>query len=258
MSSGDLHVPVNTGSLPWLSLIFPSVPHKLSGLTTDAVSRPLQVLMEVSSLPVELWQLILSYLRLPDLGRCSLVCRAWYELVLSLDKTRWRQLCLGCLEHRHPNWPNQPSVEPRSWREAFKQHYLASKTWTKNTQDLESSNCLSLFRRRKGRRQLCIGAAGEFSSLRAALAAASPYDCLVLLPGVHEEQGEVLLKVPVEVVGQGNLGDVALLASIDQHCPTARLCNMVFMPARFTSVLYKVRLGGAGVVGMVRLPRCHN
>ncbi|KFP56927.1 F-box only protein 10, partial [Cathartes aura] len=140
----------------------------------------------------------LSYLPLPDLGHCSLVCRAWYELVLSLDKTRWRQLCLSCLEHRHPNWPNQPGVEPESWREAFKQHYLASKTWTKNTQDLESSNCLSLFRRRKGRRRLCVGTGGEFSSLRAALAAASSYDCLMLLPGMHEEQSEVLLKVPVE------------------------------------------------------------
>ncbi|NXS46866.1 FBX10 protein, partial [Balaeniceps rex] len=199
--------------------------------------------MEVSGLPVELWQLILSYLCLPDLGRCTLVCRAWYELILSLDKTRWRQLCLGCLKYRHPNWPNKPGVEPWSWREAFKQHYLASKTWTKNTQDLESSNCLSLFRRRKGWRQLCVGAGGEFGSLRAALAAASPYDRLVLLPGVHEEQGEVLLKVPVEVVGQGKLGDVVLLASIDQHCPTAHLCNMVFMPARFTSVLYKTTSG---------------
>ncbi|NXL53036.1 FBX10 protein, partial [Podilymbus podiceps] len=199
--------------------------------------------METGSLPAELWQLILSYLCLPDLGRCSLVCRAWYELILSLDKTRWRQLCLGCLEHRHPNWPNQPSVEPCSWREAFKQHYLASKTWTKNMQDLESSNCLSLLRRRKGRRRLCVGAGGEFSSLRGALAAASPYDRLVLLPGVYEEQNEVLLKVPVEVVGQGKLGDVALLVSIDQHCPTARLCNVVFMPPRFTSVVYKTTSG---------------
>lgn len=206
--------------------------------------------MEVSGLPVELWRLILSYLHLPDLGRCSLVCRTWNELILSLDKTRWRQLCLGCLEHRHPNWPNQPGVEPRSWREAFKQHYLSSKTWTKNTQDLETSNCLSLFRRRKGRRRLCVGAGGEFSSLRAALAAASPYDRLMLLPGVHEEQNEVLLKVPVEIVGQGKLGDVVLLVSIDQHCPTARLCNVVFMPARFTSVVYKVRLGGAGGWGV--------
>ncbi|KAM6229964.1 F-box only protein 10 isoform 1-T2 [Porphyrio hochstetteri] len=199
--------------------------------------------MEVGGLPVELWQLILSYLCLPDLGHCSLVCRAWYKLILSLDKTRWRQLCLGCLEHRHPNWPNQPGVEPRSWRESFKQHYLASKTWTKNVQDLESSNCLSLFRRRKSRRRLCVGTGGDFGSLRAALAAASPYDCLVLLPGVHEEQAEVLLKVPVEVVGQGKLGDVALLASIDQQCPTAHLCNVVFMPARFTSVLYKTASG---------------
>ncbi|XP_054040710.1 F-box only protein 10 isoform X5 [Rissa tridactyla] len=199
--------------------------------------------MEVGILPVELWQLIFSYLHLPDLGRCSLVCRAWSELVLSLDRTRWRQLCLGCLQHRHPNWPNRPGVEPPSWREAFKQHYLASKTWSKTTQDLDSSNCLSLFRRRKGWRRLCVGVGGEFGSLRAALAAASPYDRLVLLPGVHEEQSEVLLKVPVEVVGQGKLGDVALLASIDQHCPTARLSNVVFMPARFTSLLYKTTSG---------------
>ncbi|NXJ70776.1 FBX10 protein, partial [Rostratula benghalensis] len=199
--------------------------------------------MEVSVLPVELWQLIFSYLRLPDLGRCSLVCRAWSELVLSLDRTRWRQLCLCCLQHRHPNWPNQPGVEPPSWREAFKQHYLASKTWTKTTPDLDSSNCLSLFRRRKGRRQLCVGTGGEFSSLRAALAAAGPYDRLVLLPGVHEEQSEVLLKVPVELVGEGVLGEVALLASIDQHCPTARLCNVVLMPARFTPLLYKTTSG---------------
>ncbi|NXL64807.1 FBX10 protein, partial [Chordeiles acutipennis] len=199
--------------------------------------------MEVGRLPAELWRLVLTYLRLPDLGRCSLVCRAWYQLVLSLDKTRWRQLCLGCLQHRHPNWPNQPHVEPPSWREAFKQHFLASRIWTRNTQDLESSSCLSLFRRRKGRRRLCVGVGGEFGSLRAALAAASPYDCLVLLPGVHEEQGEVRLKVPVEVVGQGKLGDVALLASIDQHCPTARICNVVFMPSRFTPVLYKTTSG---------------
>ncbi|XP_014818062.1 PREDICTED: F-box only protein 10 isoform X2 [Calidris pugnax] len=199
--------------------------------------------MEVSVLPVELWQLIFSYLCLPDLGRCSLVCRAWSELILSLDRTRWRQLCLGCLQHRHPNWPNQPGVEPLSWREAFKQHYLASKTWTKTTPDLDSSNCLSLFRRRKGRRRLSVGAGGEFGSLRAALAAASPYDRLVLLPGVHEEQSEVLLKVPVEVVGEGALGDVALLASIDQHCPTARLCNVVLMPARFSPLLYKTTSG---------------
>lgn len=201
--------------------------------------------MEVGSLPVELRQLILSYLCLPDLGRCSLVCRAWYELVLGLDKTRWQQLCLCCLEHRHPDWPNERGVEPQSWREAFKQHYLASETWTKNMQDLQSSNFLSLFQRRNGWRQLCVSMGAEFSSIQAAVAAAGPYDSLMLLSGVHEEQSKVLLKVPVEVVGQGKLGEVALLASIDQHCPTARFCNVIFMPSRFTSVLYKVRLGGA-------------
>ncbi|KAJ6652910.1 hypothetical protein lerEdw1_010522 [Lerista edwardsae] len=199
--------------------------------------------MEISGLPLELWRLILSYLCLPDLGRCSLVCRAWYELILSLDNTRWRQLCLGWVECRHPNWPNQPDVEPWSWREAFKQHYLASKTWTKNSQDLESSNCFYLFRRKKDRRVLCVGPGCEFDNLRSALLAASAYDRIVLLPGVYEEQSEIFLKAPVEIMGRGKLGDVALLASFDQHCPTMRLCNLVFMPAWFTPVVYKTTSG---------------
>ncbi|XP_074850614.1 F-box only protein 10 isoform X2 [Carettochelys insculpta] len=200
-------------------------------------------MMEISGLPVELWRLILSYLHLPDLGRCSLVCKAWYELILSLDNTRWRQLCLGCTECRHPNWPNQPEVEPPSWREAFKQHYIASKTWTKNAQDFESSTCFYVFRRRKDRHVLHVGQGCEFETFRAALASASAYDRVVLLPGVYEEQSEIPLKVPVEIVGQGKLGDVALLVSIDQHCPTARLCNLVLMPAWFTPVVYKTTSG---------------
>ncbi|XP_069849408.1 F-box only protein 10 isoform X3 [Dipodomys merriami] len=199
--------------------------------------------MEAGGLPLELWRMILAYLHLPDLGRCSLVCRAWYELILSLDSTRWRQLCLGCTECRHPNWPNQPDVEPESWREAFKQHYLASKTWTKNALDLESSVCFSLFRRRKERRTLSVGPGHEFDSLGSALAMASLYDRIVLFPGVYEEQGEIILKVPVEIVGQGKLGEVALLASIDQHCSTTRLCNLVFMPAWFSPIMYKTTSG---------------
>ncbi|XP_040434727.1 F-box only protein 10-like [Falco naumanni] len=238
-------IPPLLGGCCWCPCVLGHGMNSASGesLTPSLTSPASQVLMEADGLPVELWQLILSYLCLPDLGRCSSVCRAWNELVLSLDRTRWRQLCLSCLEHRHPHWPVQPDVEPQSWRDTFKQHHLASKTWTKTTQALESSNCLSLFQRRKGRRRLCVGAVAEFSSLRAALAVASPYDRLVLLPGVHEEHSEVLLKVPVEVVGQGKLGKVVLLASINQHCPTARLCNVVFMPARFTSVLYKTTSG---------------
>lgn len=196
--------------------------------------------MEAGGLPLELWRMILAYLHLPDLGRCSLVCRAWYDLILSLDSTRWRQLCLGCTECRHPNWPNQPDVEPESWREAFKQHYLASKTWTKNALDLESSVCFSLFRRRRERRTLSVGPGHEFDSLGSALAMASLYDRIVLFPGVYEEQGEIILKVPVEIVGHGKLGEVALLASIDQHCSTTRLCNLVFMPAWFSPFMFKV------------------
>ncbi|OCU00750.1 F-box only protein 10 [Xenopus laevis] len=199
--------------------------------------------MEIGGLPLELWRLILAYLPLRDLGRCGLVCRSWYDLILSLDNTRWRQLCLGCVECRHPNWPIQPDVEPQSWREAFKQHYVASRTWTKNAQDLESSNCLYLFRRKKDRRVLYVGYGCEYENLRTALASANIYDRIILLPGVYEEQNEITLKIPVEIMGQGKLGDVALLVCIDQQCPTSRLCNLVFMPAWFTPVMFKTSIG---------------
>ncbi|XP_030644077.1 F-box only protein 10 [Chanos chanos] len=201
--------------------------------------------MEVGSLPVELWRLILAYLPLPDLGRCCLVCRAWRELVLSLDSTRWRQLCLGCPECRHPNWPSRPHLEPASWREALRQHALASRTWTQNGPELQSSACIHLFRRRKDRRVWHVGTGPgcEYETLREALALAGPYDRVALYPGVYEEQAEVTLKVPVEIVGMGKLGDVALLVSIAQQCPTARLCNLVFMPAWFSPVVYKTSSG---------------
>lgn len=199
--------------------------------------------MDMGALPMELWRLILAYLPLPDLGRCCQVCRAWRELVLSLDATRWRQLCLGCLECRHPNWPRHPNLEPPSWREALRQHSLASRTWAQNVPELQSSACLTLFRRRKDRRVWRVGTGPgcDFETLRGALVVAGPYDRVALQPGLYEEQAEVSLKVPVEIVGVGKLGDVALLVSFDQQCPTTRLCNLVLMPAWFSPVVYKVR-----------------
>lgn len=86
-----------------------------------------------------------------------------------------------------------------------------------------------------------MGPGFEFETLRGALGVAGPYDRLVLHPGVYEEQAEVALKVPVELVGQGRLGEVALLVCLEQQCPTARLCNLVFMPPWFSTVVYKVR-----------------
>ncbi|XP_062243847.1 F-box only protein 10 [Platichthys flesus] len=199
--------------------------------------------MEVGSLPVELWRVILAYLPLPDLGRCCQVCRAWRELILSLDNTRWRQLCLRCPECRHPNWPSQPHLEPPSWREALRQHALASRTWAQNGPELQSSTCLLFFRRRKDRRVWHVGPGCEFETLRGALGAAGPYDRVVLHPGVYEEQAELTLKVPVELVGLGRLGEVALLVCMEQQCPTARLCNLVFMPPWFSTVVYKTSWG---------------
>lgn len=185
----------------------------------------------------------MAYLPVSDLGRCCQVCRAWRELVLSLDNTRWRQLCLRCPECRHPNWPSQPYLEPPSWREALKQHALATRTWTQNGQELQSSACLLFFRRRKDRRIWHVGPGCEFETLRGALGVAGPYDRVVLHPGVYEEQAEVALKVPVELVGLGALGEVALLVCMEQQCPTARLCNLVFMPPWFSTVVYKTSWG---------------
>ncbi|CAG5940765.1 unnamed protein product [Menidia menidia] len=206
-------------------------------------SRCSSAAMEVGCLPVELWRVILAYLPLPDLGRCCQVCRAWRELILSLDNTRWRQLCLGCPECRHPNWPSQPHLEPPSWREALKQHALSARTWTRNGPELQSSACLFFFRRRKDRRVWHVGPGCEFETLRGVLGAVGPYDRVVLHPGVYEEQAEVTLKVPVELVGLGRLGEVALLVCMEQQCPTARLCNLVFMPPWFSTVVYKTSWG---------------
>ncbi|KAM9314656.1 F-box only protein 10 [Pholidichthys leucotaenia] len=199
--------------------------------------------MEVGSLPLELWRVILAYLPLPDLGRSCQVCHAWRELVLSLDNTRWRQLCLSSPECRHPNWPSRPHLEPPSWREALKRHALATRTWTQNGPEVQSSACLLFFRRRKDRRVLHVGSGCEFETLRGALGVVGPYDRVVLHPGVYEEQAEVALKVPMELVGLGQLGEVSLLVCMEQQCPTARLCNLVFMPPWFSTVVYKTSWG---------------
>ncbi|XP_061106815.1 F-box only protein 10-like [Conger conger] len=199
--------------------------------------------MEVSSLPLEPWRVILSYLPLPDLGRCSRVCWALRDLILSLDKTCWRQLCLSCPEWRHPNWPTRPDLDPPSWREALRTQAMASRTWTRNGPEPDSPACFFLFRRRKDRRTWRVGPGLEHKSLRGALSVAGAYDRVVLQPGVYEEQTEVVLKVPMEIVGEGRLGKVALVVSIDQQCPTARLCNLVLMPAWFSPVVYKTSSG---------------
>lgn len=88
-----------------------------------------------------------------------------------------------------------------------------------------------------------MGPGCEFETLRGALGVVGPYDRVVLHPGVYEEQAEVALKVPVELVGLGRLGEVALLVCMEQQCPTARLCNLVFMPPWFSTVVYKTSWG---------------
>ncbi|KPP77970.1 F-box only protein 10-like [Scleropages formosus] len=199
--------------------------------------------MDVCSLPVELFRAILAYLSLADLGRCGTVCRAWRELILGLDKTLWRQLFWRRPEWRHPSWPIRPHEEPPSWREALRKNLQATRIWSLHAPELDPSSCLHLFRRRKECRLWHVGAGCEHKTLRGALGAAGAYDRVLLHPGVYEEQAEVVLKVPVEVIGNGKFGEVTLLVSIDQQCPTARFCNLVLMPPWFSPVIYKTSSG---------------
>ncbi|XP_061408144.1 F-box only protein 10-like [Lethenteron reissneri] len=216
-------------------------------------ARPLlppRFVMEVGRLPLELWRLILSYLQLPELGRCSSVSRTWRELVVSLDKTRWRQLYLGSPHacRRPPNWPLRPELEPPSWREALRRALLANRVWRRHDSrwsTVDVTGCLygPFFRKRPECRSAWVGPGGDYESLRVALASLPPYSRVFLLPGVYEEQSEVVLRAPVEIVGQGSLGQVALLVSFEQQCPTVRLCNLVLMQAWFTPIIYKTSVG---------------
>uniref|UniRef100_S4REZ0 F-box domain-containing protein n=1 Tax=Petromyzon marinus TaxID=7757 RepID=S4REZ0_PETMA len=206
--------------------------------------------MEVGRLPLELWRLILSYLQLPELGRCSSVSRTWRELVVSLDKTRWRQLYLGSPHacRRPPNWPLRPELEPPSWRESLRRALLANRVWRRHDSrwsTVDVTGCLygPFFRKRPECRSAWVGPGGDYESLRVALASVPPYSRVFLLPGVYEEQSEVVLRAPVEIVGQGSLGQVALLVSFEQQCPTVRLCNLVLMQAWFTPIIYKTSVG---------------
>ncbi|KAL4640330.1 F-box only protein 10-like [Arapaima gigas] len=199
--------------------------------------------MDITSLPVELLHVILTYLSVVDLGRCSMVCRSWHEFILGLDKTLWRQLFLCRPDCRHPNWPIRPHEEPPSWRDALRKNLQASRMWSLHMPELDPSSCLHLFRHRKVRRVWHVGAGCKHKTFREVLGVAGAYDRILLQPGVYEEQAEVVLKVPVEVMGNGKFGEVILLVSIEQQCPTAKFCNLVFMPAWFSSVIYKTSTG---------------
>ena len=184
-----------------------------------------------ANLPLELWRLVLSYLGVLDLCRCAQVCKEWRELVKSLDSTRWKELFLATKKWKHPNWPNYTHREPFSWKDTYKRHHIASKQWINRSMEVRCAPLLHVFRKRVERRVKHVGLAEEFSTLRSAIAAAAPFDCIVLHGNNYEDQRVLNLKFPIEICGDGELGEVILQMPIEQQTSTSRIHNIVLQPS---------------------------
>lgn len=182
------------------------------------------------SLPLELWRLILSYLSVLDLCRCAQVCQEWRALVKSLDSTRWKELFLASKKWKHPNWPNYTNREPYSWKETYKLHHMAAKQWINRSIEIRCSPFFHAFGRRHERRVKHVGCSEQFTALKSAIAAASPFDCIVLHCGIYDDQRVLSLKFPIEICGEGDLRDVVLQMPIEQQASTLRIQNLVLQP----------------------------
>lgn len=211
-------------------------------------------------LPLELWRVILTHLSVRDLCRCSQVCLEWRELVKSLDSTRWKELFLSSKRWKHPNWPNYSQKEPSSWKDTYKVHHMASKQWVNRSVEVRCAPCLYLFRRRLERRRVVrVGPGREFLTIKSAIASAAPFDCILLHPGVYDEQHVLSVKFPIELCGEGQLGDVLLQIPIEQQASTTRIQNIILQPGVQRSqnsfpVILKVREIYIYVINSLRLP----
>ncbi|CAH1773627.1 unnamed protein product [Owenia fusiformis] len=194
-------------------------------------------------LPLELMRVVLSYLNVTDLCRCACVCNSWNELVKSLDKTTWKFWYKRNLEWRLPLWPMSQDEEAISWQRAYRENYIASKIWAIGGGNSEKTNCLLVFRRKRERRTLHVGAGLEYTTLKSALAVANDYDRILIHPGTYDEQFEMSSKIPFELVGAGELGSVILVMCIEQNALTGRLCNLTLRAPWFTQYILKVRTG---------------
>ncbi|XP_068736044.1 F-box only protein 10-like [Montipora capricornis] len=209
-----------------------------------------------SLLPLELWRVILKHLSVRDLCRCSQVCQEWRELVKSLDSTRWKELFLASKRWKHPNWPNYTQKEPSSWKDTYKMHYLASKQWVNHSVEVRCAPCVYLFKRKLERRRvLRVGPGREFHTIKSAISAAAPFDCIVLQPGVYDEQHVLSVKFPIEVCGEGELGDVLVQIAIEQQASSLRIQNIILQPGpqrSQTSLPVILKVG----TGHVQLDNC--
>lgn len=188
-----------------------------------------------TSLPLELWRVVLSYLSVRDLCRCSQTCKDWNELVLSLDSTRWKELFLqqkSAKRWKHPNWPNSTHIDPKSWQKTYKIHSLAAKQWLKTSVDATCTfygGILGIFNGSKQRKIIHVGRDRKYFTINRALSAARPFDTIVLEPN-HYQQFPLALKFPVEIVGTGDPSKVVIMMLIEHTAASARLANLMLKP----------------------------
>lgn len=192
-------------------------------------------------LPWEIWRLVIAYLPLPDLCRISCVCRAWNDLVHSLDNTRWKSFYKNSIEWKLPQWPLNEYSEPVSWKAAYRDQYLASRFWTLGAREPQQANCLYVFKRKRDHKTLHVGRDKEHETVRSALSVANEYDKIVIHPGLYDEQIEMSSKIPFEIVGCGSLGSVTIIMCIEQIAVTGRICNLVLQAPWLTKFILKVK-----------------
>lgn len=195
-------------------------------------------------LPWEIWQFVFSHLSINDLGHASQVCKTWNILVQSLDGSRWRELYLESAEWKLPHWPLNPEARPPSWKDALKEQMLQTRFWYHGNILVDQSQCLGTFRRQRGsfcrRKTIVVGRGSEHDTLKSALGVANDYDRILVKPGIYDEQFEMSSKIPLELVGDGELGSVILVMCVEQTSITGRLCNLVIRAPWFTSFALKV------------------
>ncbi|XP_076456584.1 uncharacterized protein LOC143290910 [Babylonia areolata] len=212
-------------------------------LRTDEASKVLPG--DKTGLPLEVWQMILSYLSFRDLCRVARVSRTWQDLAASVDLTRWKELYLARREWRHPYWPLDTDLEPSSWRLAFRNQHRATRFWRRcsSQQAAHRAGCMTLLKRVRERQVIEVGPGLQYETLKSAFAVANEYDKILVHPGIYDEQLEMSVKVPFELVGVGELGSVILVLCLEHVALSGRMSNLVLRAPWFTNFILNVKAG---------------
>ena len=91
-----------------------------------------------------------------------------------------------------------------------------------------------------------MGPGRQYETLKSAFAVAGEYDRILVHPGIYDEQLEMSLKAPFELVGVGELGSVILVVCLECVALSGRLSNLVLRAPWFTNFILKVMCTVAG------------